>query len=147
MPTRPIRLAGGPKQPPLRSRLREGAILGAVLAVYLFLGEFVIAMLKGETLPIAHLAAIPRGLAYVGGFTLGGALLQGLKPVVGSVWESMLLFMLCSVPTLLGVGLMVFGWQLAALLPLVMTFPLGTALGFGDWNNLYRHARPRKIPP
>jgi len=118
-----------------------------VLALYLLVGEFILFMFKGAEIPITSLTVIPRGLAYVGGFMLGGALLQGLKRFVGSVWESMLLFMLCSVPTLLGVGLMVFGWQLAALLPLVMSFPLGAALGFIDWNNLYRHARPRKIPP
>jgi hypothetical protein len=89
---------------------------------------------------------VPRGFAFLLGFTLGGMLLQSLKPSIGSVFSSMLLGMLCLVPVLVGTGILIFGWQLAALFLLVLAAPLGAALGFIDWNNLYRHARPKRIP-
>ena len=88
-----------------------------------------------------------RGIAFLLGFTLGGMLLQSLKPSVSSVFSSMLLGMLCLVPVLIGTGILIFGWQLAVLFPLVLSVPLGAAFGFIDWNNLYRRARPKRIPP
>jgi len=90
---------------------------------------------------------LPRATVFVLGFACGGALLQALKPSTRSVYAAMLLFMLCLVPALLGTGILMAGWRLAAMFLLVLTVPLGAALGFIDWNNLYRHARPRRIPP
>lgn len=149
MPTHPLHEPIVPPPPPLRNRIAEGAKGGGVFAVYLMVMEYLIGLFEGDKVPLyrlAHLSAIPRVLAFVAGFMVGGALLRALKPFVSSVWSSMLLFMLCLVPICFGTGLMVFGWHATALLPLVLTFPLGASLGFIDWNNLYRSARPRDIP-
>jgi hypothetical protein len=42
---------------------------------------------------------------------------------------------------------MLAGWRPAALFLLVLTIPTGAMCGFIDWYNLYRNARPKRIPP
>jgi hypothetical protein len=90
---------------------------------------------------------VSRATAFLLGFAVGGGLLHALKPLVRSLYSSMLLAMLCLVPVLTGAGVLMAGWRWIALAMLVLTVPLGAALGFIDWNNLYKHARPKRIPP
>ena len=125
-----------------------GARLGGALGAYLLVLLAVLDRIGEPTGLTTGSGVVLRAIAFLLGFTLGGILLQSVKPSVGSVFSSMLLGMLCLVPVLLvGAGLLIFGWHRAALYLLVLTVPLGAVLGFIDWHNLYRHSRPRRIPP
>ena len=145
--TRPIPVSEPSAPLPLRSRVRTGVLEGGAFALYLLLGLVALNWFEQRRfLPTAP-ELLPRAIAFVLGLACGGALLQGLKPSVRSIYAAMLLFMLCLVPTLLGAGVLMAGWRPAALFLLVLTVPLGAALGFIDWNHLYRHAQARRIPP
>lgn len=127
--------------------MQRGAREGVAFAAFLLFVQLLIAPFEQLTLPLTSWSVIPRGLAFGLGFAVAGACMRGLKPTVGSLYGTMLLFMLCLVPVLLGLGLMLAGWRPAALFPLVLAFPIGAMCGFIDWYNLYRNARPKRIPP
>ena len=93
---------------------------------------------KGVFLTDARVPWIP---AFLVGCMLAGALMKVLEPLVDSVHAEMLLVMLALVPMLLGTGLLLFGWRLSALDPLVITIPLGAFVGFLRWRHLSRVTR------
>jgi hypothetical protein len=145
--TRPVPVSEPSAPSPLRSRVRRGVVEGGAFGLYLFLGLVALNWFEQRKFLPATPQLLPRAIAFVLGLACGGALLQGLKPSVRSIYGAMLLFMVCLIPTLLGTGILMAGWRPAALFLLVLTVPLGAALGFIDWNHLYRHARARRIPP
>jgi len=132
---------------PLPGRLREGAVQGGALALYVLLGLLILDRISQPTFLGSMTALAPRAAVFILGLALAGASLKALKPAVRSVYEAVLLAMLCLVPTLLSMGVLILGWRPAAFAMLVFVVPLGVALGFIDWNNLYRHARARRSPP
>ena len=145
--TRPVPVSEPSAPPPLRSRVRRGVLEGGAFGLYLLLGLVAINWFEQQKFLPAMPELLPRAIAFVVGLACGSALLQGLKPSVRPIYAAMLLFTLCLVPTLVGAGILMAGWRWRALAMLVLTVPLGAALGFIDWNNLYKHVRPKRIPP
>lgn len=116
-----------------------------MVGLYLLVGLCVVDRIKGPTALSAWPSILPRGFAFVLGMVLGTMVRNALAPAVHSVFASMLLFMLYLVPVLTGAGILMAGWRPPASFLLILTVPLGAALGFIDWYNLYRNARPKRI--
>ena len=94
-------------------RIVRGAIIGTVIGVGLLaIGaiRFMVASASGRHFSDLSAADLPRGLLYLGAFTVGGAVVGAFSSCRHTRAGATLVGIVAGIPVMFGVGMAAFGW-------------------------------------